>query len=234
MRSAFAALLFVIGSAASAQAPESTPTKTPVVVELFTSQACSSCPPAEAYFRDLAKRPDLLALEWHVDYWDEFDDRVGGRYKDPFSSKAHTARQILYNRQLVGKDNVFTPKAVIGGKAQAIGTDKAGIQKAIGKQGETPVKVRTAKSDGVVFNLENVPADAELMLVTFQKDITTRVSKGENHGKTLESANVVTAYRQLKPVASFKTAAPGPGLGCALLVHAKGQGPILGAAYCPE
>lgn len=231
MRLALVSLFLIGGFAASAHAQSAKP---PVVVELFTSQACSSCPPAEAHFRDLAKRSDLLTLEWHVDYWDNLDDRVGGRYKDPFSSKAHTARQLLYNRRLVGKDNVFTPQAVIGGATQTTGTDKTGIQRAIGKQSSPSVRISAAKSDAIVFNLENLPADAELMLVTFQKEISTRVAKGENHGKKLESTNVVTAYKQLKPVPSFRTAAPAAGSGCALLVHAKGQGAILGAAYCPE
>jgi hypothetical protein len=231
MRLASACLLFMVGFVPPAHAQA---TKAPVVVELFTSQACSSCPPAEAHFRDLAKRSDLLTLEWHVDYWDDFEDRVGGRYKDPFSSKAHTARQLLYNRRLVGKDNVFTPQVVVGGAAQTTGTDKPGMQKAIGKQKDVPVGITAAKSDAIIFNLENLPADAELMLVTFQKEISTRVAKGENHGKELASAHVVTAYKQLKPVPSFRTALPASGSGCALLVHAKGQGPILGAAYCPE
>ncbi|CAN0460506.1 unnamed protein product [Phaeothamnion confervicola] len=71
------------------------------------------------------------------------------------------------------------------------------------------------------------------MLVTFQKEVLTKVTKGENHGKQLGSANVVTAYKQLKPMASFRTPLPAEGAGCALLVHAKDHGPILGAAYCP-
>jgi hypothetical protein len=218
---------------ASAQLPAS---RNPVVVELFTSQSCSSCPPAEAYFRDLARRSNLLTLEWHIDYWDNFKDPRGGVYKDPFSSRAHTARQILYNQRLRGVSDVYTPQAVVGGIEEETGTDQSGIKKAISKQtsgAARSTRITAAKGDTISFTLEGVPADAELMLVTFQKQVETRVTKGENHGKQLGSANVVTGFKQLKPMANFQTPLPAEGAGCALLVHAKGQGPILAAAYCP-
>lgn len=212
-----------------------TPPKPPVVVELFTSQSCSSCPPAEAAFRDLARRTDLVALEWHVDYWDEFEDRVGGRNKDPFSARAHTAMQILYNRRLRNSDQVFTPQMVIGGAAQATGTDQSAIRRAISGQANAaqPVRITATRGQTIAFTLANLPADAEVTLVTFQRDVSTDVTRGENHGRRLASSNVVTGYRQLRPVASFNAALPPEGSGCALLVHAKGHGPILGAAYCP-
>jgi hypothetical protein len=234
-----ATVLFVIGpdmSAPSADPPKTARADGPVVVELFTSQSCSSCPPAEAFFRDLARRPDLLTLEWHIDYWDNFKDPRGGVYKDPFSSRAHTARQILYNQRLRGVTDVYTPQAVVGGIEEETGTDQSAIKKAISKQasGSAPgIRVVATKGGTISFALEGVPADAELMLVTFQKQAVTKITKGENHGKQLGSANVVTGFKQLKPMTNFQTPFPAEGAGCALLVHAKGQGPILAAAYCP-
>jgi hypothetical protein len=235
MRKTAFTLLLALGFSMAPAMSAQTPPRPPVVVELFTSQSCSSCPPAEAAFRDLARRPDLVALEWHVDYWDEFEDRVGGRNKDPFSARAHTARQILYNRRLRNSDQVFTPQTVIGGAAQATGTDQSAIRRAVSSQAGAaqPVRISATRGTNIAFALANLPADAELWLVTFQRDVSTEVTRGENHGRRLASSNVVTGYRQLRPAASFTAALPAEGSGCALLVHAKGQGAILGAAYCP-
>jgi hypothetical protein len=209
--------------------------QTPVVVELFTSQSCSSCPPAEAAFRDLAKRTDLVALEWHVDYWDQFKDRVGGVYKDPYSAKAHTARQLLYDRRITGSDQVYTPQLIVGGVATPSATKSGDVRSAIDSRAKKPlpVKITSSKAEKITFTLENLPADAELMFVTFLKDTATDVKAGENHGRKLASSNVVTSFKQLKPVPAFAASAPPAGSGCALLVHAKAQGEIIGAAYCP-
>ncbi|MFN0023541.1 MAG: DUF1223 domain-containing protein, partial [Parvularculaceae bacterium] len=110
-------LLFT-GAAIATPAAVATPADKPVVVELFTSQGCSSCPPAEALMRELAKRPGLVALEWHVDYWDDLHAGSSGKWKDPFSSADHTARQRAYNRALRGTGGAYTPQMVIDGAAE--------------------------------------------------------------------------------------------------------------------
>src|SRR5437870_8060822 len=104
---------------ASAQAGER-----PIVVELFTSQGCSSCPPADALLAELARRPDVLALSFHVDYW----DRLG--WKDPFSSRAATERQNRYAK-LLALPTVYTPQIVVDGKWQAVGSDRADVEHAL-------------------------------------------------------------------------------------------------------
>ena len=90
----------------------------PIVVELFTSEGCSSCPPADALLAELASRPDVLALSFHVDYW----DRLG--WKDPYSSREATARQHRY-ATLLDLASIYTPQIVIDGKWQAVGSDRS-------------------------------------------------------------------------------------------------------------
>src|SRR5712671_4480747 len=96
----------------------------PIVVELFTSQGCSSCPPADALLAELAKRPDVLALSFHVDYW----DRLG--WKDPYSSRAATDRQNRYAK-LLALHTVYTPQIVVDGKWEAVGSDRADVERAL-------------------------------------------------------------------------------------------------------
>src|ERR1700726_1026943 len=97
----------------------------PIVVELFTSEGCSSCPPADALLAELAGRPDVLALSFHVDYW----DRLG--WRDPFSSPDATRRQHGY-AELLGLSTVYTPQIVVDGRWQAVGSDRADVERALG------------------------------------------------------------------------------------------------------
>ena len=97
----------------------------PIVVELFTSEGCSSCPPADKLLAELANRPDILALSFHVDYW----DRLG--WKDPYSSHQATERQNRY-ATLLDLASVYTPQIVVDGKWQAVGSDRADIEQALG------------------------------------------------------------------------------------------------------
>ena len=115
----------------------------PIVVELFTSEGCSSCPPADALLAELASRPDVLALSFHVDYW----DRLG--WKDPFSSAAATDRQRNYAK-LLGTGTVYTPQIVVDGRWQAVGSDRSEVERAIAAahQSEAAVPVALAFEHG--------------------------------------------------------------------------------------
>src|SRR5215218_5205436 len=111
--------------------------RVPVVVELFTSEGCSSCPPADSVLRKLAAAggdttgADVIALGMHVTYW----DRLG--WKDPFSLAAATERQQSYSR-VFGEDRVYTPQVVVDGQDEMIGSDEAAIRRAIARAGSRP------------------------------------------------------------------------------------------------
>jgi hypothetical protein len=229
MRRCLAALALLVSPAALAQAPGQ-----PVVVELFTSQSCSSCPPAEDYFRELAARPGLIALEWHVDYWDTLDVKGAGRWKDPFSSYLNTARQRVYNFAILHKGQIYTPQAVIGGASEATGFDRKAIEGKIREAAKSvsPIRIDASRGDLIRFALGGLPEDASVSLITFRKRAVTAVKDGENHGRTLNSANLVTGWRELNGP-TYATPLPAEGDGCALLIQEPGQGRILAAALCP-
>src|SRR4051812_10358250 len=114
----------------------------PVVLELFTSQGCSSCPPADALLGRLAQRPSVIALAWHVDYWDHLG------WRDPYASRQATARQQEYARQL--ESVVFTPALVVNGRKIVVGSDRAAVETAIGTAGPMRVAVTlTRLGDGL-------------------------------------------------------------------------------------
>ncbi len=227
----------------SASLPVKAAEKGPVVVELFTSQGCYSCPPAEAYLGKLAKRSDVIALEFHVDYWDDLVYGAAGKWKDPFSSPANTQRQRQYNTQIRRTAGVYTPQMVIGGQLEAVGSQTGNVEAAISRiaqSGAGPLSVRiTPGADG---NL-NVRIDgqarraASVWLVSFHRDITTQVRSGENKGKTLTSHNIVSNLQRIGDWRSAPMALTAPmpetGQGCAVLVQNAATGPVLGAAYCP-
>jgi hypothetical protein len=228
------ALILGLLALATLPAGAQTPAR-PVLVELFTSQSCSSCPPAETLFRDYAKRPDLVALEWHVDYWDSLQVSGAGRWKDPYSSRDWTERQRAYNRAIRGGDGVYTPQAVVGGNTEATGFDRGAIERLIGKTAKASSQVSLAAVRGkdIRFTATGAPKDAEGFLVTFRLDAATDVKGGENKGRKLNSAHIVTGARKLGPGMTFNIPLPAQGEGCALLLQPKQPGPVLAVAYCP-
>ena len=129
--------LMLASLAACAAAPAAEATPGPVVLELFTSQACSSCPPADALLGKLAQRPEVIALAWHVDYWNHLG------WRDQFASRQATERQQAYARQLEAE--VFTPALVIDGATVVVGSDRAAVERAIGAA--TPLAVAVALKD---------------------------------------------------------------------------------------
>jgi hypothetical protein len=166
----------------------------PVVVELFTSQGCSSCPPANAYLNELSKgRGDVLALAFHVTYW----DRLG--WKDPFSMQAATQRQDVYGHRF--GDGSYTPEIVVEGAASMVGSDRADVGTAIEKARRNG---RTAAAVSVTRNGEQVSiqvgagsGSGRILLIGFDHEHTTAIGRGENSGRTLTEANVVRSIRSV-------------------------------------
>src|SRR6516165_7284240 len=170
----------------------------PIVVELFTSEGCSSCPPADALLAELATRPDLLALSFHVDYW----DRLG--WKDPFSSAAATRRQHRY-AELLGLATVYTPQIVVDGKRQAVGSDRAEVERALasarGRRDQVPVALALDHGRAQIkLGPGGDGAAASVLLVGFDRRHVTAVARGENSGRTLAHVDVV---RSIEEVARF-------------------------------
>ena len=206
----------------------------PVVVELFTSQSCSSCPPADELLAELARtRPDILALDMHVTYW----DRLG--WKDPFSLPGATDRQRRYAALWRG-DTVYTPQIVVAGRHQAIGSDRPAVLAAIAsaKADTTPaVPLRLARdAAGLVLEAGIGQGAGTFWLVGYDPGHTTAVRGGENVGRTLTEVNVVRSMEtvgvwQGKAVRLHLPSAPGERT--AVLLQAA-DGRMLGAATLPR
>ncbi len=203
-----------------------------LVVELFTSQGCSSCPPADALLSDLARTdPSLLPLDLHVTYW----DRLG--WKDPFSLPQVTARQRAYGG-LLGLDSIYTPQIVVGGRYQAVGSDPEAVAAALAQarhdSASVPLSIR-ADPSGLRIQAGAGQGAGTLYLIGFDPGHSTPVRGGENSGRVLPETNVV---RSFAPAGSWNGAplalvVPAPqGERAAVLLQA-GDGRILAAASLP-
>lgn len=163
----------------------------PVVLELFTSQGCSSCPPADKLLHELAERDDVIALALHVDYW----DYIG--WKDIFANPAFTDRQKGYARA-AGSRSIYTPQMVIGGTEHVVGYKPMKVADILRAQSEAQqvVDVRLTRNDTGV-NIAATTQTAQPMvihLVRYQPSQTVEIERGENRGKTLEYANIVREW----------------------------------------
>lgn len=169
----------------------------PTVVELFTSEGCSSCPPADALLAELAGRPDVLALSFHVDYW----DRLG--WKDPFSSPDATRRQHSY-AELLGLATVYTPQIVVDGGWQAVGSDRSEIDRALAtaqrNREEVPVALAVDhRRAQITLGQGGDGVTATLLLIGFDRRHVTAVARGENGGRTLSHVDVVRSIEEVGP-----------------------------------
>ena len=207
-----------------------------VVVELFTSQGCSSCPPADSYLGELAQRPDVLALAFHVDYW----NYIG--WTDPYASKLATQRQRDYSRHL-NLRYVYTPQMVINGASEGVGSERLAIAPLIKtaedeKQLSQPVSISRAADGKLAIHVDAGAArePATLWLVGFDREHSTEVLHGENEGQTLKEYQVV---RSCEAVATWRGEAldlalpgnkPAGEGGVAVLLQIGGTGHIIGAA----
>jgi hypothetical protein len=205
-----------------------------VVVELFTSQGCSSCPPADALLTRLAARDDVLALALHVDYW----DYIG--WADIFASPAFTARQKAYARAS-GSRTIYTPQIIVGGRDHLVGTremELGELLEAHGSQPKTVALSATRAGGGVVIRAsapEPLPRPVLVQLVRFMPEQTVEILRGENEGRTVTYSNIVTDWRELGRWAGdgpLDITAEMPGDDrAAVILQEEGPGPVVAAAF---
>jgi len=259
LRAAVAAVAIVAGFAgvAPVRAAEDNakkadaPTRSPVVVELFTSEGCSSCPPADDYFADIvasesAKDGSVLPITWHVDYWDHLV------WRDPYASPKSTQRQRDYASVMKEagekKAGVYTPQLVVDGTAALVGSDRVAGDAAI-KQAREKRPARNAqvgisiskREAGAPVHIDasvtDAPADADVVAVVVEDDLVSMVKRGENEGRTLKHARVVRASEASVGGKSFDLRLPmgvdESKASVVVFVQEKRMGQIIGAASTP-
>lgn len=234
-------VLFSIGATGVVRAQQ------PVsVVELFTSQGCSSCPPADRILGEYAKRPDVLALSYHVDYWNYLG------WADTFSKARFTERQQRYAVSFQRR-GVYTPQAVINGQDHAVGSrrdDMDNMMAAHRELGASPaiplVATRSDNDVRVQAQATGGAKEATLWIVYFDKEKTVKILRGENRGKTITYHNVVRDMSMLGMMKQGKLDVTLPldelkrrgAQACAILLQASTRfgtpGPILGATVIDD
>lgn len=230
-----------LGAGVQAEVPAGQ-TKGPVLAELFTSQSCSSCPAAEEAFNQLADTDGVVAIQWHVDYWDRLVHGRAGSWKDPFSSAANTRRQRDYNYALRHTASVYTPQAVIGGVTETVGSRAETVNRLIMRAPAPEAKITFSKNDagytvGVSKITDAKPLDAEVILVTLLAHDETRIAGGENKGRRAVSRNVAIGADTLGAWSgaqeTYRAEMADTKYDCAVIVQESHEGRVLGAAYCP-
>ncbi|MFQ5784646.1 MAG: DUF1223 domain-containing protein [Alphaproteobacteria bacterium] len=226
--------LAVVLAVGSAQAEDA---RSPVLVELFTSQGCSSCPPADELIGELARRDDVVALSLHVSYW----DYIG--WKDAFAIPAATARQKAYDRRLA-RGRVYTPQMVIDGVLDEVGSNKAAVRRAIAlaqaQSGQKlDIDVELDQDRNLLVSIPGAHFDgaASIWLARYDAVRVTNVARGENAGRTVRNYNVVRELRRIgtwtglpldiRLPATALTSGDGGRDGCVIIIQKQGLGPVL-------
>jgi hypothetical protein len=227
-----ASLLTSCGEPAKSDVPQSTMTSSananaPIVVELFQSQGCSSCPPANAALNELADRKDVIALSFAVTYW----DRLG--WKDIFAAPAHTQRQRDYAATLKG-GSVYTPQVIINGRRELVGNGRGELAGAVSEsKGLSGGPAISSAAGNVTIGVGT--GKATIWLIRYDpRSVNVAIKAGENDGRTLPHRNIV---RQMTKLGNWSGAqqsyalpkAANAGLRTAILVQSGSTGPILSA-----
>jgi hypothetical protein len=216
----------------------------PIVVELFTSEGCSSCPPADKLLAEIVKTmPDgveIIALSEHVDYWD------GLGWRDPFSSKQFTERQNRYADRF-GPDKLYTPQMVVDGTTEFVGSDRRELIKALAAAKVRPraaVTLSWAGGSTLTVKVTGAPRLSDVMLALTEDGLSVDVKRGENAGHTLPHVRVVRSLvkiGQIDETGAFSASVPATAqagwnraaVRATVFVQARGVGAISGAASVP-
>jgi hypothetical protein len=210
----------------------------PTVVELYTSEGCSSCPPAEAQIGALAQQPGILALAFHVDYWDSLG------WRDRFALPIATQRQRDYAEAL-RLPSVYTPQLVIDGRRDLVGGASLAALRSAAASGAQGAAVPIELSIQAQSLLISVPAAStgaasDVLLIGYLPAAVSKVMRGENAGRELHEFNIVRSLERLGgwhgQAQQFRVALadlPPDASSVAVLLQQHGRGPILGAASTP-
>lgn len=213
------------------------------VVELYTSQGCSSCPPADALLEKYMNRPDIVALSFNVDYWDYLG------WKDTLGKRSNSKRQRSYARSR-GDGEVYTPQIIANGLDHAVGSHRRQVDLAIQRSSNRLTGKRVAMSltaDKSYFIIQIGPGrkpakPATIYVAAVSPEVTVKIKRGENHGRKIRYHNVV---RNMIPVGMWngepntvrllrQDVLAAGGKRCAVLLQSADAGPILAADWMPE
>lgn len=219
----------VVVSLASPSSVDADQIKPRAVAELFTSQGCSSCPPADKLWNELATRDDVLALTLPVHYWDYLG------WKDTLARAEHTVRQRGYSRALNTR-GIYTPQGIVNGAIDVVGSRKAQVLSAVSRaQGlgqSASVDIALDGNTVVVSTnaLTDASRDATVWLITYLPGEDVQIGRGENAGRSVRYANIVRELRPLGKIGTgsetfnIKRSSMAPGLKCAVIVQSVNDG----------
>ena len=224
------------GAAALFAKPAVAASGRPVIVELFTSQGCSSCPPADAYLETLKEKPGVVALSYHVDYWDYLG------WRDTLGSPEYSQRQYDYAKSR-GDMDVYTPQMVLNGAHHFVGSQRSEVSGGIANADSSGPWVDIAMSDNKTDVMINIAAgaatkEATLWLMAWTSSVSVEIKKGENAGSTVAYYNVV---RKMVPAGMWhgdatkivlpkSSVIPEDCKGWVALLQEGKVGPVIGAA----
>ena len=204
-----------------------------VVVELYTSQGCSSCPPADEVLSQITEREDVIALSFHVDYWDYLG------WRDTFAQHQFTQRQVAY-RDAWSKSVIYTPQMVVQGRYNVAGSkaDNLAVAISTAREAEPPIKVVIERQGGMLkCRIEPGPERVvgTIWIAKYTKSATVDIGRGENAGRSITYMNVVKSLNRIGTWAGSEPEEvampqPEPGEGVAIWIQEGEAGPILAAA----
>ncbi|MFK7861113.1 MAG: DUF1223 domain-containing protein [Granulosicoccus sp.] len=219
------------------------------LIELYTSHGCSSCPPADELLGKLLSEDEhLLALEFHVDYWDNLVHGSDGNFVDPFSDASYSRRQRTYNvAELQGRPGVYTPQAIVNGRYAAVGTNRKHISRALATPVEQSLDIRITEGptpDTLSVDITGSAGQLDALVGTdisvahYLDEATTLITGGENRHKSLTNHHIVRSMTRLGEVTvgaamTFSIEKPAGDAGCVVLVQEDALTPVFAAQGCP-